>query len=243
MIVGIAFKPSPIIDDIQVMDEHATLRAVGRRCLARLGDGEIKLMMGQWIKGQDADPGLAKNLRRLVREHADHTVVAIPRIFGEIPEHKRAFWERYALPDRTHFYDRAHVYGSSFVTRPDHFPHLDCPEYWSLFRSLWDGRPALLVKGTPDGHETKRPALFDNTASLETVPAPPRNAWDEFEALFLRCLTWGQTTPDGIVLLCAGATATVLAYRLGAVGVQAIDCGHAPGYYARRGELGQGEKP
>jgi hypothetical protein len=232
------------VDRLMVVDEWATLRWVrdGRKCLARYGDGEIKLMMGQWTKGQDEDLGLAKQLRRIAQEHAEHTVVAIPRIYDHLPKHKREFWERYTTPDRTRFFDEAHIYGSSFVSRPDHFPKLNTPDYWDLWRSLWDGRPALLVKGTPEGQETKRPALFDSALSLETVAAPPVSAWAEYEALFRRCLTWGQTTPDGIVLLCVGATATVLAYRLGAVGVQAVDVGHTPGYYAKRGELARGEK-
>lgn len=229
----------------RVLDEWQTLRTVvNTRCsLARIGDGEIKLMLEHSCKGQQADPGLGKQLRRIAERGSDDAVlVGIPRVYGSAlrNHHKAAFWDRYATEERSAFY-RGRLYHSSFVTRPDHFPVLDCPEFWALWRSIWQDRPVLYVKGctTP---EPRVPEMLDNACLVDPMPAPPRDAWAAHDALLADCRTWAAAHGDGVVVLCLGPTATVLAAELGRLGHQACDLGHAPSYYRDRGKLREGVK-
>jgi hypothetical protein len=223
----------------RVLNEVDTLRAVRAegRSLARFGDGEIKLaVLAQPSPGQIYVPTLARRLAEVATSKSDSLVVAIPRIFDGMPAAKVDSWKRWTERERTVLWRKGRVYGSAFVSRPDFSGAPFEPDYWRLMRSIWDGRPALLVRGS-----AKRPELFDNVASLELLIGPPSNAWCQFGNLLAACLLWaGQPkNAGGIVLMQLGPTATVLAHDLALEGVQALDLGKASRFY--RAEVARAE--
>jgi hypothetical protein len=229
---------------LQVMNEWHTLAMVRQMdlSLSRYGDGEIKIMMGQSIKSQEANIGLAKRLRQVAQDPSDSVLVCIPRIFEGIPAHKLGFWERYSTdPERLRFFRGDRVYGSAFVTRPDHFVELDHPTYWNLWRSIWNARPVLFLRGVAgDGREPHHYGMLDNASSLKMLGIPPSNAWAWRKSIYNTCMAWHRDCPDGLVVMAAGATATVLCHQLGEAGVQAIDAGHVFRYYRDRGKIAAG---
>lgn len=200
-----------------VLDEAATLDAVlAGRSLARIGDGELKLATGRSIKAQAWNPEIAAWLVRIARGDGP-CLVGVPRVGDYEPPKERAAYVSFCRQPRHVALYGAGGYGSAFISRPDCAPHIDCAPYWAKLRSLWVGRDVVLVRGSGKGL-TPRDMLA--AGRFEEVKAPPIEAWGVAEDLFQRLK--GETR---IVLLCLGAVATVLAWRLAEAGVHAVDLG------------------
>lgn len=225
----------------RVMTELTTIRALhkpGRRSLARYGDGEIKIMDGKDCKSQPYDPVLAERLREIARSKTLNVYVGIPRIFdatyGDLPAQKQHFWAQYRAGPRARFWHPGKRYASAFVTRLDHYPALDTPDYWRSIRALWDGRAVLFLRGGAKGDAEGEAPLLSNARSVEHVgEVPAQDAWPAFGRLMAVCRSWAAHHPDGLVVLCVGATATVMAHDLGAEGIQGLDLGHLPLFFSK----------
>lgn len=201
----------------KVLSEDATLDAVlAGRSLARIGDGELKLAMGRTIKAQAWNAELGGLLREIALAGREECLVGIPNIAPGLPPAKSAYASFCANPAFVGLYGPG-PYGSAFVSRPDCAPHIDQPGYWAKLRSLWIGRDVVLVRGSGKG---LTPWDLTAAASFSEVRATPEQAWDLFQDLFERLKAERRT-----VLLCLGAVATALAWRLSAEGVHAVDLG------------------
>lgn len=226
---------------MRVMTEWATIRELskpGRRSLCRYGDGECKLMDGKSCKSQPYHEDLAERLRRIAVCKTPGLWVGIPRIFDpayfELSKQKREFWAQYRVGPRARFWKAEKRYASAFVTRIDHWPDLDCPEYWQAVRALWQDRDVLFLRGGAKGDEPGQAPLLSNARSVVHVSdLPPQDAWPFYEGLMRLCRHWAARHPDGLVVLCLGATATVMAHDLAAEGIQSLDLGHLPMFLAK----------
>jgi len=122
------------------------------------------------------------------------------------------------------------------MTRPDCCPWINTPEYWTRAESLWRGRQIVLVRGSGKGF-TKED-LEGQGADVEEILAPKQHAWTESDQLFRRLKKEKRR-----VILCLGATATVLAYYLAAEGVHALDLGHMGMFMRRAGRFPKRQAP
>ena len=198
------------------LSEEETLDlALAGNSIARVGEGELRIALGVDCKRQVADNGLAKEMLNVLRSNIPNLLPCIPRIWDEIPNPK--FWLK--------FRDRKYVkllsdrkYGSAFITRPDSAHNIDNPTYWKRISGLWVGRDVVLVVGTT---RSLMPSFLDGALSVRTVWGPERDAYNEIDRIESEI-----GDHDGIVLLCLGPTATVLAARLAKRGVWAVDLGH-----------------
>jgi hypothetical protein len=207
------------------MDEAATIRlALAGRSLARFGDGELKLINGRDAVSQRGDPTLASALRRILLATDTPALPCIPRLRPKGP--KAEFWKQYERQPYVGFYKSRGRYGSAFVTRPDSAPHIDTPEYWALVRQLWQDKDVILVRGSG---KSLTPERLSDAASVEEIMVPVQHAWTERSSLYTR-LRSEKSRP---VILCCGATATVLAHELAERGVHALDLGHL-GMFTKR---------
>lgn len=207
-----------------VLSELETLQAVvSGHSLARYGDGEFKLCVGQSAKSQQRDSGLRRRLCGILQSTPAACLVGIPNIHSETPKAK--FWRTF-LSYAGLLADRPYV--SAFVTRPDSAPWIDTPEYWALLESLWIGRDVTLVRGS--GKSLTADDLV-GAGQVTEIICPRQHAWSSYGELMKRI-----GTPDR-ALLCCGATATVLAVDLCARGVHAIDAGHC-GMFLRKQRRG-----
>jgi hypothetical protein len=197
----------------EILSEEETLKACRTLSIARFGDGELRLATGGSAISQKADPALARELRALL-ERYEGFVVGIPN-FWATPN--KATWSKYQAQPFAALFGQPE-YGSAFITRPDSAPWIDTPEYWRQVRELWRGRDVTLVAGND---KSLTPALLEGSASVRLVAGPERDAYSAVDALEdqLRDRT-------GLVVLCLGAAATVLAARLARRGVHALDLGH-----------------
>jgi len=202
----------------QVLDERQTIEhAVAGQSLARFGDGELRLALGGEAKSQQRNRELSVQLRQILREPGP-ALVCIPRHEGP----KKLWWEEYQRPKFTALYEQP-LYGSAFISRPDSAPWIDTPEYWSRVSDIWKGRDVVLMRG---GENSLRPEQLAGAESVTDLIGPPLHAFASIEALMRDTVRAVHRYPQGLVLLCLGATATVMAWRLAQLGRQAIDIGH-----------------
>lgn len=197
-----------------VLSEQQTLAACSQFSLARFGDGELRLAIGQGCSSQRADPGIARELKAILARYQSGLVVGIPN-FAHGPRTQN--WAQYAAGKFADLYQQP-LYGSAFITRPDNAPSIDQPAYWDQVRALWADKDITLVCGDD---KSLTPEMMVSARSVRVVKGPRQHAYGEIDALEAQI---GK--PAGTVILCLGAAATCLAARLHAKGVHALDLGH-----------------
>lgn len=210
----------------RVISEDRTLELLHEgHSIARFGDGELRLAIGKECTSQHRAPGLAEELRAMLARPTN-CLIGIPNIAASP---KKENWQRYAQRQFTDHYG-ATEYASAFITRPDSAPWIDTPEYWARVRELWRGRNVVLVRGD---EKSITPAMLDGTAaSVQIVDGPRQHAYAvirDIEAATLKAagaLMRDTRHASPLVILCLGATATALAYRLAQQKLQALDLGH-----------------
>jgi hypothetical protein len=216
-----------------ILSEDETVdRLLAGASVARFGDGEIKLALGRPAVSQKSDPDLQRRLREILID-AGSCLVGLPNIHAATP--KRAFWQPFDRPTVRALF-RPKVYASAFVSRPDSAPWIARPDYWDKIRSLWRGKHVILVRGSG---KSLSPGLLPEAAEVWEIGAPRQHAWSEAGRIFREVITihdrvWSGRKP--IVLLCLGATATVMAADLCSLGVQALDLGHLGMFLKREGQ-------
>jgi hypothetical protein len=217
----------------KVMTEGATLAAAGSTknpfSIARFGDGELKLALGRDAKSQAHDPALERELRAILKAPEGPCLVCIPNILTGTP--KAEFWDPFLRSPYADLYTSNPnvTYGSAFITRPDSAPWIDNEPYWERVTDLWRHRDVILVRGS--SKSLTRSDLRE-AASVEEIIGPRQHAWSAYGELFKQLRGRKRR-----VLLCLGATATVLAYRLAREGVQALDLGHIGMFMRREGRF------
>lgn len=207
-----------------VLNEAATLELVlAGKSLARYGDGEWNMCRGHSIKSQTTDPELCRRLRAILSDSGE-CLVGLPNVVPESPKYE--YWLKQIRRQEgllnTLLTDRPYV--SSFVSRADSAPWINCNEYWSRVPDLWMGRDITLVRGSG---KTFTPELMMGAKTVTEIIGPRQNAWFAYDELMERI-----GTPER-VLLSLGPAATVMAVDLCAKGVHAIDVGHM-GCYMRK---------
>lgn len=215
-----------------VLSEVLTVqRALDGSSLARFGDGEIKIARGRDAKSQRHDPELQRALLRVLGDWRGPAIPCIPNIGGKNSP-KEAFWSDYRAEKIVRLYKADGIYGSAFVTRPDSAPKPFDAAYWRMIRRLWEGRDVVLVRGS---EKSLVAADLAGAASVTEIIGPRQHAWAAHADLL--GVLKGERRP---VILCLGATATVLAWELAQDGTQALDLGHV-GMFLRK--LTRGEDP
>jgi hypothetical protein len=195
--------------------EAATILRCRTQSIARFGDGELRLAVGGSAISQKADKRLALELRSILRDEVPGLMVGLPN-FEKTP--RQDVWAKYRKGKFAALYVSGREYASSFVTRPDSAPWIDTPEYWSSVRQVWANREVVLIAGD---RKSFTPELLSGASSVRTIAAPSKDAYSEADRIEREV---GEHAD--LVILCLGATATVLAARLHKRGIHALDLGH-----------------
>jgi hypothetical protein len=217
----------------KVIDENATLDAVlAGNSLTRFGDGEFRLAMGHKKNvSQVNHPQLQVELQEILATKQKFCLVAIPDMNPQSP--KWWFWGKY-LHTYPRMLNERMTYYSQFITRPDSAPHIDVPEFYDRMENLWRDQEVVLVRGSERSLVEGR-APMSSAKKAHVVMCARRDAYQEIDRVESEVLALNTKR----VLLCAGAMATVLTYRLAKRGLHAIDLGHI-GYlwrlYERRAQ-------
>ena len=225
----------PFDFEVQTIDETLDYILEHQSSIARFGDGEAAIMLGQSINYQKYDPNLAEELKFIFNQESSPTLViglqeGLKNRFSFVPD-ALAFWRQY-LEDYEEFYleyCKNAWYGSTFISRP-YIDFLDKSKAKSQFeklKKLWEGRDILIVEGYASRSGVGND-LFDGAKSIKRIICPSRHAYDKKDEIMEAIMNHA----DGrLVLLMLGPTAKVLAYELSTKGMQAIDIGHVDSEY------------
>ena len=213
-----------------VQGESETLRAIGehRASIARYGDGELMIMLGQGIYFQEYDPELARRLREIIRHPTPHFLIGLPPF--ETMSITKAVWKkRWQRYRRLFSYlVRADApYHSTAISRPGSVGNWEPTEYYQTFAALWAGRDLVLIHNNA---ATAEHPMFRGGKSVHHVACPPEHAYRDYAGLFDRAAAFASS-PDVLFLIAAGPTACVLAWDLAQRGAQALDVGHLTSAY------------
>lgn len=193
------------------------------KSMARCGDGEFKLIMGENISFQKYDPKLAERLKNIIRNQNDNILIGITDAFGYCPE---AYLRKVMVICRNTLYkyfDFSKTYIDTNVTRQLNFTTEEQgKDYYNRMKSLWSGKDIVIVEGAGSrlgiGND-----LFDKASSIKRVVAPIKDAFSNYDEILSVCL---KQPKNSLFVLALGPTATVLAEDLTNAGYRALDVGH-----------------
>ena len=219
-------KPPVVIEvksSISYIMEH--------RCsVARYGDGEMKLIMGNNISFQKSNPHLKERLFNILSSNDSNLVICIPNIFESLDiytDHDKAFWREYLSRSRKMWYkllDKNRTYYDAFVSRC-YLPYREksgAAECFRMWQQLWNNRDLLIVEGAKTRFGVGND-LLDNAKSIQRILGPVTNAFDKYDDILNEVVKYDKGC---LILIALGPTATVLAADLSLAGYQAIDIGH-----------------
>lgn len=198
--------------------------------LARWGDGEIRLMLQPEfnLSFQQPDPGLASELASILEGYdkvSPDLLLAFPTTF--VSRLWMGIWaENWHLLGPILKRSSAR-WANTHVSRPLFFQkhRQDAVKAW---RSVWEDKRVCIVAGRGSRFELL-PELFDNVRSVSRIDSLPKDAYAEIDQTVESVLA----APMADVYLAAlGPTGTVLASRLAAKGLHAVDVGHLASSYA-----------
>ena len=225
----------PFDFEVQTIDETLDYILEHQSSIARFGDGEAAIMLGQSINYQKYDPNLAEELKFIFSQESSPTLViglqeGLKNRFSFVPD-ALAFWRQY-LEDYEEFYleyCKNNWYGSTFISRPyiDFVDKSKAKSQFEKLKKLWEGKDILIVEGYASRSGVGND-LFDGAKSIKRIICPSRHAYDKKNEIMEEIMNHA----DGrLVLLMLGPTAKVLAYQLSIKGMQAIDIGHVDSEY------------
>ncbi len=197
------------------------------KSLARFGDGEFKIMMGESINFQKYDAKLAKRLCEILTNNSDNLMVGIPDVFGFCPSD---YFRRVLISSRDFLYKYINfdkTYGDAFLTRQSKFSsETKGNDYYNNLKKLWDGKDIVIAEGEGCrlgiGND-----LFSNAKSIRRILCPIKDAYSKYDEILNACKNSGAD----LFIIALGPTATVLAYDLAKLGYRALDVGHIDTMY------------
>lgn len=195
-----------------------------RLSFSRYGDGEFRLMFRPEfdLRFQKNTPQLAHDLREVLSNPADKTLLGLPHIFYDVHWSTvlAELWHEISplIPSDIQF-------GDAHVSRPPMFT-LHGNEGVEAWRSVWAGRDVAVVAGKGSRFDLID-ELFGSVASSTMVYSKPTGAYDDLDRVTDAVLESGRD----MVLIALGPTGTILANNLAKRGVQALDIGHLTASY------------
>ena len=205
-----------------------------KKSLARFGDGEFLLCYNKSIDFQEKNKILEKKLREILIIEQNHCLVGIVDIyitFNTIYSIK--FWtENFFLINR--LLNKKMVYANANTFRGISLSQIN------LLKEIWDLKDIIFVVGKKSRFVYNED-LFSNASTVDFVYTESKNAWKEYGKILSDVHQVVKLKGNPIVLLSLGPTATVIAYELSKLGIQAIDIGHITNMFLLL--KGQGGKP
>jgi hypothetical protein len=214
----------------QVLSEDTTLDMVlSGKSIGRFGDGELRICLGGTAISQRFEKGLKTEMLDMLRLPNDRCLVGIPNVYSETP--KFMSWLKYANSNIVTMYKKP-IYASAFITRPDSAPWINNSEFQQKLYNIWRNKKVGLVIGT-ERSLYKASLLEMGAKEVVEIWGTRRDAYYDIERLQNACID----AKCQVYVLCLGATATVLAWRLANKGLHAVDLGHIGMYIKHMGQL------
>ena len=218
----------------KVMNSKQTIEYIlnNGASIGRYEDGEISLINGKGLRFQTYNSNLAKRLCEI--KNTNKFLTCIPNVFNKenfnkeiLKKDEFEFWKKHKLA-YSHIWKKLfanQVNGDALMSR-FYIRYADSQhvkEYVDLFKKLWEGRNLIIVEGENSkiGCEND---LLNNSKSVRRILCPTQNAFDVYQSILENVKN--NYNKDDLVLIALGPTATVLAYDLSELNIQALDLGH-----------------
>lgn len=220
--------------NVMTIEETINKILAEKKSVSRYGDGEFNLLINSkkaqnifQIKNDD----LKRRLIEILKNENEKILVCISpfkslRRKNISLEREPYFMERYWLyrwKELKTFFNKETLYGNSFISRINLFQEVSIEK----IKKIWENREVIFIY-SKEGRFNIDNRLFDNIKKYEEILIPATNAFEKYEEILSKCRSYPK---DGLFLIAAGPTATVLTYDLSLDGYQAIDIGHFPNCY------------
>lgn len=209
----------------RVLNAHDALYTLTscEKSMARCGDGEFKLIMGENISFQKYDPVLAERLKNILTNKNENMLVGLPDVFGYC---NHDYLRKVLVQSRDTLYkyfDFSKSYIDTNVTRQMIFVNeQQGNDYYARMKSLWHDKEVVIVEGAGSrlgvGND-----LFDGATSIHRIICPIKDAFSKYDEILVECL---RQPKHKLFIIALGPTATVLAEDLCNEGYRALDIGH-----------------
>jgi len=236
ILLGRYLKYQQSADKPNVVDLEKTLNQIAtqKMSVTRFGDGELKWLLNENSYAfQQNSQALSDRLKEvLLATDAPNLAVCIPDVFDGLnqymPQNKNAWIEliaRYYPAWQPYLNKQATFYDANlsrfYIDRRD---KSQTAHYFTLLKQIWQNREVVIVEGEATRFGVGND-LLANAQSVRRILCPAQNAFDRYSDIMATIQT--HVTPDALILIALGPTATVMAYDLAKLGYQAIDIGHA----------------
>lgn len=221
--------------DIEILSTLDSIRyIIDHRCsVSRYGDGEIIMIFGEGYSGyQGADALLAMRLNQvLTADDAPNLMIGLPLPLKQttgLRSGSKEFWDYFTLrkgkafhellsPDRTYVDTQLSRFYIMYADKQG------SAERVAMLKQIWQDRDVIIIEGkesrTGIGND-----LYANVRSLNRIIGYATDAFSHYDEML--DAVQKHVSPDKLILLSYGPTATILAYDLAKLGYQAIDIGH-----------------
>lgn len=204
------------------------------KSVARFGDGEFNLILGNAIGFQEYDEKLAQRLKEVLMCQDEDMLIGIYHFgtLADVNAQVRAYWRTFMARHRETLYqmidfDKTYINAGLTIFGIETEDHrtAECraatEEYYNLVRQIWQDKDITIIKG--EGTETFTTDIYDNAKSVSYLYGPKENAFREYD----RILAEAKKLPkDRLIIAQLGPTAKVLAYDLHKAGYRVLDLGH-----------------
>lgn len=211
-----------------VLDEFQTIAACASgKSIARIGDGELKVMLGSHAAREVANKDLARELLDCVCDPHPSLLPAIPTMDESGP--KWAGWKKHIV-NFCRVLEPGVQYGSAFISRPDSAgTKIETYEFCDSIRRLWTGKRVVLVSELDVAIYNVVTTQPFGPSHFTHIECPHEGTYAQIGTLHKHIL---RAAPDFVLLSC-GPAATALAHRLCKNGVHTLDIGSAGRFLAR----------
>jgi glycosyltransferase family protein len=222
-----AFKKTNRYPTIQSIDQTIDKLLTGNYSLARYGDGEFLLCLDRPIGFQKTNRKLRKRLTEILQDTSNkNCLVAITEFRTDrLTPFWKQFWHENAEDISSLLHPNITYYNQS-VTREVKLHHIE------RLKALWENRDVIFVMGKGSRFDVNH-ELFKAVKKYEVIYGLPTNAWDNYSSVLDKVKKELPKYNNPLVICALGPAATVMAYDLSKLNVQALDLGHLTNVYDR----------
>lgn len=221
----------------KVLTQEESVKAIlgSNKSVARFGDGEFNLILGNGIGFQEYDETLSRRLKEILMTDDDGMLIGISRRFGaldDVEPNIRNYWRKFMAMHRQELYtmfDFNKTYIDTCMTAhsievDDHTTpecRAETEAYYNSVRQIWEGKDITIIKG--EGTEKFAHDIYDNAKSVSFIYGPKAHAFREYDRILAEAK---QLPKDRLIIAILGPTAKLLAYDLHKLGYRVLDIGH-----------------
>jgi hypothetical protein len=223
--------------DIVIHTNMETLQKLQKGySIARYGDGEFLLMINKDMLYESFNESLKNRLIQVLTQNDnDKLLLGIPNMYfrhdvyvSQTIRGKQLYihWNnniRLFVPENMHLFNRKEYY-SSFFTQLYAYSNEENKINFTELKKVWNNKNIVLYMNefVYKNTEDIRKKIFSNTISVIHEVVPSTKAWEKYDDILNSVKKYNI---DTLIIVCCGATATIMAYDVSKLGYQIIDLG------------------